>query len=178
LPRLNFLMCIIWCIIASDLLASSGYEPSDADEPTLPVADSVDTEIEPLPILSYDSNTGFGFGAKSFFLNLLNLRESFDVIIFLSTKGEKWFRFVYSMPDFDLRQGKYYPLAVDFIFDYDKWIAYNFFGIGNDSEFDNKEIYIRELSEYTIGISRGFSPFLVAQVNLKYQRISSWGSSG
>ena len=61
----------------------------------LAIADSIPVKIEPLPILSYDSNTGFGFGAKAFFLNLLKLRESFDLIIFLSTKGERWLRFVF-----------------------------------------------------------------------------------
>jgi len=145
------------------------------DYTTLPEADSVEAKIEPLPILSYDSNTGFGFGAKSFFLNLLNMRESFDVIVFLSTKGERWFHFVYSMPDFDLRQGKYYPLAVDFIFDYDKWISYNFFGIGNDSDYDAKETYILKLTEINVGFSRGFTPSLVGRLSLKYDRVESGG---
>jgi hypothetical protein len=49
--------------------------------------DSVDTKFEPLPLLSYDTNTGFGYGAKAFLLNFLQFRESFDFIVFLSTKG-------------------------------------------------------------------------------------------
>jgi len=150
-------------------------EQTIPDNTALPEADSVEAKIEPLPIISYDSNTGFGFGAKSFFLNLLNLRESFDVIVFLSTKGERWFHFVYSMPDFDLRQGKYYPLAVDLVFDYDKWISYNFFGIGNESEYGSKETYILELTEINCGFSRGFSPSLVGRFSIKYDRVVSLG---
>ena len=138
-------------------------------------ADSIPSKIEPLPILSYDYNTGFGFGAKAFFLNLLKLRESFDLIIFFSTKGERWLRFVFSLPDFELRQGTIYPLSFDFLFDYDKWIAYNYFGIGNDSQYENQEIYTRELRELRTTFSRGFSQYFIGQLALKYGRIESWG---
>ena len=72
----------------------------ETDVKKLADADSIPSKIEPLPILSYDSNTGFGFGAKAFFLNLLKLRESFDLIIFFSTKGERSLRFDFSLPDF------------------------------------------------------------------------------
>ena len=136
-------------------------------------ADSIQSKIEPLPIVSYDSNTGFGFGAKSFFLNLLNLRESFDVIIFASTKGQRWLRFVFSIPDFELRQGKTYPLAYDLLFDYDKMIAYYYFGIGNDSKFEDEELYLREVTEINSTVSHGFSEVLVGQIALKYGRIQS-----
>jgi outer membrane protein assembly factor BamA len=136
--------------------------------------DSVDTKFEPLPILSYDSNTGFGFGAKAFFLNFLHSRESMDVIVFFSTKGERWFRTLFSIPDFELRQGTVYPLAVDALFDYDKFIAYNFFGVGNNSKFDDKEIYTRLVIEASAMFNRGFSEWLVGQIGFKYKRIESW----
>lgn len=136
--------------------------------------DTVETKFEPMPIVSYDSNTGFGFGAKAFLLNYLRYRESLDVIIFFSTKGEKWFRTVFSIPDFELRQGTVYPLAVDVLFDYDKFVAYNFFGVGNQSKFEDKEIYTRQLIETSAMFNRGFSELLVGQIGLKYKKIESW----
>ncbi len=71
-----------------------------------------------------------GYGIKSFFLNYLQTDESFDIVLFNSTKGECWYRAVFSLPDFERRQGTVYPLALDLTIDYDKWIGYNFFGEG------------------------------------------------
>ena len=68
------------------------------------IAQSDSTEragIELFPILSYDSDAGFGYGAKAFFYDQLNSRESFDIILFNSTKGEQWYKFVFSIPDFE-----------------------------------------------------------------------------
>jgi outer membrane protein assembly factor BamA len=136
--------------------------------------DTLQTKFEPLPILSYDSNTGFGFGGKAFLLNFFRTRESVDVIIFFSTKGEKWFRTVFSIPDFELRQGTIYPLALDVLFDYDKFVAYNFFGVGNQSNFDDQEIYTRLVIESSAMFTRGFSEKFVGQIGLKYKKIESW----
>ena len=69
--------------------------------------------FEFLPLLSYDTDTGFGYGIKTFFYDQLNTKESFDVILFNSTKGEQWYKFVFSTPDFESRQGTKYPLAID-----------------------------------------------------------------
>ena len=137
--------------------------------------DSIKSEVkfEPMPILSYDTDTGIGFGAKAFLLNYFNIRESFDLIIFFSTKGEKWVRTVISLPDFELRQGTEYPIAIDFIVDYDKWVAYNFFGIGNQSSFSDKEIYTRKLIELNTLLNRGFSKLFVGTFGLKYKHLES-----
>jgi outer membrane protein assembly factor BamA len=136
--------------------------------------DSLETKFEPLPIVSYDSNTGFGFGAKAFLLNFFKSRESLDMIVFFSTKGEKWFRTVFSIPDFELRQGSVYPLALDLLFDYDKFVAYNYFGVGNNTNFDDKEIYTRLVIETSAMFNRGFSERFVGQIGLKYKMIESW----
>ena len=136
--------------------------------------DTLDTKFEPFPILSYDSNTGFGFGAKAFLLNFFHARESFDMIVFLSTKGEKWFRTLFSIPDFELRQGSDYPLALDILFDYDKFVAYSFFGVGNNSNFDDKEIYTRLVIESSAMFNRGFTRRIVGQIGIKYKKIESW----
>ena len=128
-----------------------------------------DKTIEPFPIISYDTDIGFGYGAKAFFLNQLDLNESFDLTFFNSTKGERWYRFVLSIPDFELRQGKIYPLAFDFIVDYDKYIKNNFFGVGNNSSFSNREYYTKEPLEMNLGFSRGFTNNFVGQIGMRYK---------
>jgi len=49
--------------------------------------------IEAFPILSYDTDTKLGYGAKLFLFNLLKLHESFDMVLFNSTNGEQWYHF-------------------------------------------------------------------------------------
>jgi len=93
--------------------------------------------IEPLPILSYDTDTGFGYGLKIFFYNRLNTEESFDIILFNSTKGEQWYKFVFSTPDFESRQGTEFPIALDVSLEYDKWKNYNLFYYGFENEETN-----------------------------------------
>jgi len=127
--------------------------------------------FEPLPILSYDTDTGFGYGTKAFLLNYLNLNESLDLILFQSTKGERWYRTVFSIPDFELRQGKIYPWAFDLLIDYDKWISYKFFGVGNKSKTENEEVYKRRLYEIGLTASRGFSPYFVGQFGVRYKNV-------
>ena len=111
--------------------------------------------IDPFPILMYDSDIGVGYGAKLFLLNPMKLNESFDFTLFNSSKGERWYRFVFSLPDFELRQGRMYPLALDLTIDYDKYIQNNFFGIGHSSKFDDRENYTREPFEISLALSRG-----------------------
>ena len=57
------------------------------------------------PILSYDTDTKLGYGAKLFLYDLFKVRESFDMVFFNSTNGEKWYRFVVSLPDYESREG-------------------------------------------------------------------------
>ena len=135
--------------------------------------DTTKSKFEPLPILSYDTNTGFGYGVKAFLLNALKSRESFDLTLFNSSKGERWYRFVFSIPDFELRQGKKYPLSLDLIIDFDRWIAYYFYGIGNQSHYRDEEKYTRRLLETSLIFSRGFSEKIVGQFGLRYRNIAN-----
>ena len=135
------------------------------------ISDSVDKKVEGFPILSYDTDTGFGYGAKAFFLNYLGAKESFDVTAFNSTKGERWYRLVFSKPDFELRQGKAYPLSFDVTIDYDKYLENNFYGVGSDSKEQDRETYTKEPLEILAVMSRGFSKEFVAQVGLKYRTV-------
>ena len=130
-------------------------------------------EFEGLPILSYDTDVGFGYGAKVFLLNQLGSDESFDLVLFNSTKGERWYRFVFSMPDFELRQGTRYPFAFDVTVDYDKWISNSFFGTGNRSAFSSREIYTREPLEISAALSRGFTEHSVLQIGIRYKTVTN-----
>jgi outer membrane protein assembly factor BamA len=133
------------------------------------------SSFEALPILSYDTDVGFGYGAKAFFLNMFGGSESFDIVAFNSTKGERWYRLVFSIPDFELRQGKIYPWALDLVIDYDKWIKNSFFGIGSNSQFQEREYYTKEPLEVTLTIGRGFSTHWVGQLGARYKWVRNYG---
>ena len=141
------------------------------------ITDSLKTPIErkfePLPIFYYDSNDGFGYGAKAFFLNFLKKNESFDVLLLRSTKGFQKYTLVFSLPDFELRQGTIYPLALDLELDYKKWIAYKFYGVGNTSKFKDEELYTRVRPTISLTLSRGFTKTFVGQLGVKYQSITN-----
>ena len=153
---------IIGCLLVLLFAAPAFAQRDSASVPSGPSTDL-------LPILSYDTDTGFGFGAKVFLLNHVGLRESFDVVLFNSTKGERWYRLVVSLPDFELRQGKSYPLAIDLLIDYDKWIANGYFGIGNGSRFADRENYTREPFEASLTVSRGFTTTTVGQIGVRFK---------
>lgn len=130
-----------------------------------------------LPILSYDTDVGFGYGVKAFALNHMALDESFDLILFNSTKGERWYRLVFSLPDFELRQGRAYPLALDVTVDYDKWISSSFFGVGNRSLYQDRETYTREPLEISLALSRGITSALIVQGGLKLKAVRNFNFS-
>jgi len=125
------------------------------------------------PILMYDTDIGFGYGLKTFLLNPLRLSESFDLTLFNSSKGERWYRFVFSWPDFETRQGKIYPAAFDLTIDYDKMIKNNFFGVGNGSRYEDRVQYTREPLAIELALSRGFTRRTVGQIGLKYATIKN-----
>jgi outer membrane protein assembly factor BamA len=97
--------------------------------------------------------------------------------LFNSSKGERWYRFVFSLPDFELRQGKVYPLALDLVIDYDKYIKNNFFGIGNESAFGDRETYTREPLDINLTLSRGISRRLVGQIGIRYKTVRNFNFS-
>jgi len=138
--------------------------------------------IEPLPILSYDTDTGFGYGLKVFFYDQLNTRESFDIILFNSTKGEQWYKFVFSTPDFESRQGTEFPIALDVSFEYDKWKNYNlyYYGLENEEtnpsyqnvEFTDQCVY--ELIETKIFLNHAFQKDLTGWFGIKFSSIATY----
>lgn len=133
--------------------------------------------FEILPIANYDSDVGFGYGAKGFLYDVLNARESFDLILYNSTKGERWYRLVFSIEDFESRQGSVYPLALDVIIDFDKFKSYKYYGIENFNTYNNlaeNEIYTREQFEFTAVLSRGFTKHIVAEAGFSYKVFNSF----
>lgn len=161
-------MLHIVLLVSSPLYGQAQTNGSDS------LHSSTTSEIEALPIVSYDTDAGFGYGAKVFFLNPLQKNESFDIILFNSTKGERWYRFVASYPDFELRQATVYPFSIDLTIDYDKWISNSFFGIGNDSRFIDKETYTREPLECSVTAGRGITPLFVVQMGFRYRSIRNY----
>jgi outer membrane protein assembly factor BamA len=148
--------------------SSAGFcsEPADSALQT--------NKIEFLPILSYDTDAGFGYGVKLFFLSQFHHDESIDVVLFNSSNGERWYKIVFSIPDLEFREGTAYPLALDLTVDYDKWISYNFFGVGNSSSYNQRESYTREPLLISLVLSRGFSEQFVGQIGTKYAVIRNF----
>lgn len=135
------------------------------------------SNLEVLPIVNYDSDVGFGYGAKAFLFDLFEHKESFDLILYNSTKGERWYRLVFSIEDFESRQGSVYPLALDVIVDFDKFNNYKYYGIENFLEYNNSkefENYTREQFEFTAMFSRGFTKNIVVEAGLSYKVFSSF----
>jgi len=130
-------------------------------------------KTEFLPILSYDTDAGLGYGLKLFGLDHLGANESFDLVLFHSTKGERWYRLVSSFPDLERRQGTVYGLAVDLIVDYDRWNSRKFYGVGNASPTQDEETYTRTAFDLTMLASRGFSESFVGTVGIRYQNIAN-----
>ncbi len=137
------------------------------------------SEWEAFPILNYDSDAGFGYGGKGFLYNFLNGKESFDITLYNSTKGERWYRFVFSMVDMQRRQGKKYPVALDIIIDYDKWIntkyyltVYDFYSYSDKYEI---KTYKKEVLEISALLSKGFVKDFVAALGLKFKNANSFG---
>lgn len=155
-----FAACFLILITAS---VSEGQVPA-----------TVGSKIEPMAILMYDTDIGFGYGVKAFLLNTLGRNESFDMTLFNSTGGERWYRLVFSIPDLAKRQGKVYPLSFDLYIDYDKFIKNRFFGVGNQTRFDDEERYTKEPFEVNLTFSRGFTPKTVGQVGVRYRTVRNF----
>jgi len=158
-------MFLIFLVITTNHNAQSSNDREDT------------VEWELFPIINYDQDAGFGYGGKGFLYNLLEVNESYDLIICNSTKGERWYRFVFSIPDLLRRHGEKYSLALDFTIDYDKWIKYKFYpdSYSNESEYNSTENYIREPIELTALFSRGITEYFAAELGLRFKSLSCYG---
>jgi outer membrane protein assembly factor BamA len=123
------------------------------------------------PFLIYDTDIGWGYGAKAKFVNYLTVKESFDLLLFGSTKGERLFDFIFSIPDIEIRQGKTYSLSFDINAKYNRIKIDNFFGIGPDSSVDDLTHLTNEKKELKLTLGRGFNSFFVCQASYYFRNI-------
>jgi outer membrane protein assembly factor BamA len=123
------------------------------------------------PILMYDTDIGLGFGARGKFVNYLKKKESFDLILFNSTKGERWYVFTFSIPDFEIRQGETYPISLDIKAEFDKFLVYYFYGLGSDSNLKDATEFTNEKMNLEITLGKGFSPELILEGGYVLQNV-------
>jgi outer membrane protein assembly factor BamA len=119
--------------------------------------------FSPFPILMYDTDIGFGYGGRVKFVDFLGRKESFDLILFNSTKGERWYVFTFSIPDFEIRQGRRYGLSFDLKAEYDKYLNYSFYGTGPDAPESDRTVFTYETIGLPLVFGRGLSPRLAVE---------------
>jgi outer membrane protein assembly factor BamA len=127
--------------------------------------------LSAFPILMYDTDIGLGYGARVKFVDYLKRKESFDLIVFNSTKGERWYVFAFSIPDIEIRQGKRYSFSFDIKAEYDKLLQSNFFGIGPDSSEEDLTNFTFEKKELQLALGRGFSSSFALQGSYVFRNI-------
>ncbi|NIM90056.1 MAG: BamA/TamA family outer membrane protein [Candidatus Aminicenantes bacterium] len=123
------------------------------------------------PYLMYDTDIGVGYGGKAKFVNYLSKKESFDFIVFNSSKGERWYVFIFSVPDIEIRQGKKYPFSFDLRAEYDKYPEYYFYGMGPDAEKADQTTFTFEKKELQLTLGKGFSPRLVMEGSYVFKSV-------
>ena len=129
--------------------------------------------LSAFPFLMYDTDIGIGYGGKAKFVNYLSREESFDFIVFNSSKGERWYVFTFSIPDIEIRQGKIYSLSFDIRAEYNKYLKYYFYGTGVDSDKESETELTFEKKELQLKFGRGFTSYFVMEAyyilrNIKY----------
>lgn len=144
-------------------VSKAAYASSDQKE---------NKSLSAFPILMYDTDIGVGYGGKAKFVNYLSRDESFDIIVFNSSKGERWYVFTFSIPDSEIRQGKVFAFSFDFKAEYYKFLNYNFYGIGAGSREKNKTEFTYEKKELQLRIGRGFTPNFVMEASYVFKNVS------
>jgi len=119
--------------------------------------------FSPFPILMYDTDIGFGYGGRVKFVDYFGRKESLDLILFNSTKGERWYVFTFSLPDLEIRQGKRYGLSFDLKAEYDKYLNYSFYGFGPGTPGSNETLFTHETVSVPLTFGRGLTPHLVVE---------------
>ncbi|NQV17948.1 MAG: BamA/TamA family outer membrane protein [Armatimonadetes bacterium] len=168
--RWNILLIVILFYFFINLYSASTSNSDMNEQETV-------SKLSVFPILMYDSDIGFGFGGKGVIKNRFKRNESFDIILFGSTRGEQWYVFTFSIPDFEIRQGTQYPLALDLKLEYDKFLKSNFFGFGNDSK-DNSWQFPLELAKLELILGHAFTESVIAEAGLIYDHTSVYGYKG
>jgi len=144
---------------AASLAAQAAPAPAPADT----AAPGSARSFSPFPILMYDSDIGFGYGGRVKFVDYLKMKESLDLILFNSTKGERWYVFTFQIPDLEIRQGKTYGLAFDLKAEYDKFLNYGYYGLGPAAPEADRTLLTFETINVPLTFGRGLTPHLVVE---------------
>ena len=131
--------------------------------------------LSALPIVMFDNDIGFGYGAKARFVDFLKIKESFDLILFNSSKGERWYVFTFSLPDVEIRQGKAYKFSFDLKAEYDKYLKYSYYGQGMGAQKENETIFTHETKNLNLTFGRGFTPNFVVEASYVFRGIDYYG---
>ncbi|HKB84931.1 MAG TPA: BamA/TamA family outer membrane protein [Ignavibacteriaceae bacterium] len=155
---------LVILLIGSAITVEAQSEPE-----TLALTEGIDWEV--FPIVTYDTDAGFGYGIKGYIRNPLAGNESYDLTLYNSTEGERWYRLQFSFPDYEARHGTDYGYALDLTADYDKWISYYFYGIGISSSYDNQKLFTREPLEFNIILNKTLTEDVILQAGIRYKTI-------
>jgi outer membrane protein assembly factor BamA len=153
--------------LAAQTVATAASEPAaqTADKKDTGIPEKSYKSISPLPIAMYDGDIGFGYGAKVKMVDYLGWKESFDLILFNSTKGERWYVFTFSWPDIEIRQGHSYPISLDIKAEYDKFLKYAFYGLGADTVDGDLTYFTHTTKTLQFTFGHGFSPRLALEAS-------------
>ena len=177
-PRIGCLAICLLCVFSLALPAAQEAKESAKAQETPPAQDTIPDKSykswSPMPIVMYDTDIGFGFGGKVKFVDFLKMKESFDLIAFQAIKDNKWtenwYVFTFSIPDFEIRQGRRYGLSFDLKAEYDKYLHYSYYGLGRGSSKDDETIFAHAMKSLQVTFGMGISPKFVAEVgyNLRW----------
>jgi len=119
----------------------------------------------------YPASPGLGYTTSLYLLSALNMNESFDLTVDNSTKGNRLYRLIFSMPDYELRQRRKYNSAIDLKAEYNKRIRSNYYGLGHHTSYGDGELYTRETIDISPAVSRSFNSYLVGQIGFRYRSV-------
>ncbi len=166
---------LLFVLFLTFLGATSSFAQEDASAENTEIPPGSYKSWSALPILMYDNDIGFGYGAKAKLIDFLGIKESFDLILFNSSKGERWYVFTFSMPDVEIRQRKTYPLSFDLKAEYDKFLKYSYYGQGMDSREDDETIFTHEVKSLFLTFGRGFTANFSASASYVFRTIDYYG---
>lgn len=158
-----------WCQNGTAQERRGGAAPADS----MPRGTDRHRFASVFPILMYDSDVGFGFGGRGVVKNYFHQDESFDLMAFVSTKGEQTYQLLVSIPDTEIRQGTTYPKSLDLVLEFSKILKSNFFGFGNESE-DNEWQFPRETALLSATVGRSFTEGFIGDFAISYRHVSAY----
>jgi outer membrane protein assembly factor BamA len=125
--------------------------------------------FSPFPILMFDTDIGFGYGGRVKFVDYLGKKESLDLILFNSTRGERWYAFTFSLPDPEIRQGHRYGLSFDLKAEYDRYLRFSFYGFGPTAPKSDRTTFTYETINVPLTFGRGLTPHLVIEASYAFR---------